>query len=116
MTSSLLTKNFEIMEEILKIVPKQTLHLKFYQKWHYSNLKIIDCFIKLKKGDKKNSLKQLDFISNIRYSYDEFYEVFLCIVRYHLNLNKKLQLSKYNELSKKLNYPIFNQSFMINYF
>ena len=116
MTSSLLTKNFEIMEEILKIVPKQTLHLKFYQEWHYSNLKIIDCFIKLKKGDKKNSLKQLDFISNLRYGYDEFYEVFLCIFRYHLNLNKKLQLSKYNELSKKLNYPIFNQSFMINYF
>ena len=116
MTSSLVTKNFEIMDEILKNVPKQNLNLKYYQEWHYSNLKIMDCFIKLKKGDKINSLKQLDLISNLRYSYDEFYEVFLCIVRYHLNLNKKLQLSKYNELSKKLNYPIFNQSFMINYF
>lgn len=115
-TSTLVTRNFEIMDVILKIVPKQTLNLKYYQEWHYSNLKIMDCFIKLKKGDKKNSLKQLDLISNLRYSYDEFYEVFLCIVRYHLNLNKKLQLSKYNELSKKLNYPIFNQSFMINYF
>lgn len=67
-------------------------------------------------GDKKNSLKQLDFISNIRYGYDEFYEVFLCIVRYHLNINKKLQLSNYNELSRKLNYPILNESFLINYF
>lgn len=116
MTSSLVTKNFEIMDEILKIVPKQTLNLKYYQEWHYSNLKIIDCFIKLKKGDEKNSLKQLDFISNLRYSYDEFYEVFLCIVRYHLNINKKLQHSNYNKLSKKLNYPIFNESFLINYF
>ena len=116
MTSSLVTKNFEIMDEILKITPKQNLTLKYYQQWHYSNLKIIDCFIKLKKGDKKNSLKQLDFISNLRNSYDEFYEVFLCIVRYHLNINKKLQLSNYNELSKKLNYPIFNENFLKNYF
>ena len=115
-TSTLVTRNFEIMDVILKIVPKQTLNLKYYQEWHYSNLKIMDCFIKLKKGDKKNSLKQLDLISNLRYSYDEFYEVFLCIVRYHLNVNKKLQLSNYNELSKKLNYPIFNESFLINYF
>lgn len=116
MTSILVTKNFEIMDEILKIVPKQTLNLKYYQEWHYSKLKIIDCFIKLKKGDKKNSLKQLDFISNLRNSYDEFYEIFLCIVKYHLNINKKLQLWNYNELSKKLNYPIFNESFLINYF
>ena len=57
------------MDEILKIVPKQTLNLKYYQEWHYSNLKIIDCFINLKKGDKIKSLKELDFISNLRYSY-----------------------------------------------
>ena len=116
MTSSIVTKKFEIMDEILKIVPKQTLNLKYYQEWHYSKLKIIDCFIKLKKGNKKNSLKQLDFISNLRFSYDEFYEIFLCIVKYHLNINKKLQLWNYNKLSKKLNYPIFNESFLINYF
>ena len=44
MTSSLLTKNFEIMNEILKIAPKKSFNLKYYQEWHYSNLKISICF------------------------------------------------------------------------
>lgn len=116
MTSSLITKNIEIMDEILKIVPKQNLNLKYYQEWHYSNLKIIDCFVKFSKGDKKDLSKQLEFISNLRHSYDEFYEVFLCIIKYHLNINKNIQFLNYNKLSKKLNYPIFNENFLINYF
>ena len=118
MTSSLLTKNFEIMNEILKIAPKKSFNLKYYQEWHYSNLKIIDCYVKFSRGDKKKSSKQLAFISNLnlRYSYDEFYEVFLCIIRYHLNIKKEVQLLNYNRLSKKLNYPILNETFLINYF
>jgi hypothetical protein len=118
MTSSLLTKNFDLMSEILKITPHQSMNLKYYQEWHYSNLKIIDCFVMFSKGGEKELSKQLTFISNLnlRYSYDEFYEVFLCIIRYHLNIKKELQLSNYNKLSKKLNYPILNETFLINYF
>ncbi len=118
MTSTLLTKNFDIMNEILKIVPNRSLNLKYYQEWHYSNLKIIDCYVKFNQGDKKEISKHLTSISNLklRNSYDEFYEVFLSIIRYHLNIKKELQLSIYNKLRKKLNYPILSESFLINYF
>ena len=53
----------------------------------------------------------------IRFSYLDIIQIFMTIIEFHTdNSNKSNVLANYNVLTQKISYPIFTESYMLDYF
>lgn len=119
LSSSILTKNIEIMCFLVK-----NLKLKsefYYQREHLNSYYLMSAFYYkfTNNGNKEiESIKQFD-ISEYKYCYEDYTNLLYLIYLYHSNKSsskRKSLKNKYIELSKKLNYPYFSEDLLVNYF
>lgn len=119
LSSSVLTKNIGIMKFLT-----ENLKLKsefYYQREHLNSYYLMSAFYyKLTNNVSKEVeiIKQFD-ISEYKYCYEDYMRLLHYVYLYHSNKSnskKRILKKKYLELSKKLNYPYFSESFLINYF
>lgn len=119
LSSSILTKNIEIMSFLVK-----NLKLKsefYYQREHLNSYYLMSAFYYkfTNNGNKEiESIKQFD-ISEYKYCYEDYTNLLYLIYLYHSNKSsskRKSLKNKYIELSKKLNYPYFSEDLLVNYF
>jgi hypothetical protein len=118
-TTSLLLKDFGLMEFVLKSEP----HAggKLYQESHLQQVLIVKMIFQLKNGLIKKAKKNLVHINKKGWgrSYFDIYELFLLILTYKLVLDeasRKRVLNSYLQKVKQLKYSHFNKEFLLNYF
>ena len=91
---------------------------EYYREWHYSTLTLVELIVNI--YNKKNKLldSKLESLEQIkpRYSYDAFFSIFICVVKYHLKIKPLKQLNVYNKITSSLGYPIFDREYFKNYF
>ena len=116
MITSILTKNFILMEWISTNFKKEEVSHKYYLEWHYNMLFIVNLFLNCKQN--KCIKEQLGVIEKFRsrYSYEDFYKLFICIIKYHSNIKPKLALNTFMQIAQTLNYKIFSKSYLDDYF
>jgi hypothetical protein len=118
-TIAILSKNFELMNAIINFLSNKKNELKYYHEHHHNLYKLMEMFFLIhtsklenKKINFKKNLIDLDF----KYSYREFISFFSLIIKYQRE-NKKIIISnEFDEISKKINYPLLSIDYLFNYF
>ena len=118
-TIAILSKNFELMNAIINFLSNKKNELKYYHEHHHNLYKLMEIFFLIhtsklenKKINFKKNLIDLDF----KYSYREFISFFSLIIKYQRE-NKKIIISnEFDEISKKINYPLLSIDYLFNYF
>ena len=118
-TTSLLLKDFILMEFVLK--SEAYAGGKLYQASHLQHVLIVKIIFQLKNGLIKKAKKNLIHVNKKGWgrSYFDLYDLFLIIITYKLvldDVSRKRVLNSYVKKVKQLNYSYFNRAFLINYF
>ncbi len=118
-TISLLLRDFELMQWIIK-TEKQKVE-ESYQIAHKQFLYLVQLAYAIKQSDKREIRALLKLINPTerQLSYYDFQSVFHSICLYHVsqsNTDKSQHLEDYLGITAKLDFPIFTQSYCINYF
>lgn len=119
--TAIFSKNFLLMELIINVVSNQQFNNKYYYQEHHLKLYKLMClfYSNLKDDDISNTddIENKILESDFKYSYKEIIELLIQILKYHKQKKaKKYHLKKFEEISKKLNYPLFSNDYLINYF
>ncbi len=119
MIISILSKNFIVMQWISENFKKEENIPKYYYEWYYNLLTMVKLFLAIHKKNNFYLLEnQLNLIDKFgpRYSYQAFYLIFTCILKYHLNIEPKLALRTYKRVAEEIGYKIFSLNFLNDYF
>ena len=107
--------------ELLKFIVQKTEDYKiskpYYQEYHFSLFDIRDAIVKIYNGE--NIDKEIRYLREnnlFRNSHRSFIELFISILDYQNSKTKKRKLDEYNKIAKKLNYPLFDENYCLNYF
>lgn len=118
-TIAMLSKNFELMNAIINFLSNKKVALKYYHEHHHNLYKLMEIFyliftskLENKKINLKKELIDLDF----KYSYREFISFFSLIIKYQKENKKTIISSEFDEISKKINYPLLSIDYVFNYF
>ena len=120
-TTAIMTKNLILMEYLINKI-NLNLSISFlYQSYHLNSFYLMCMFYYRITNDSINELKFHDLFSlnNCTFGYKSFIQMIYFIYLFRVtknNLNKIKITVEYNELSNKLNYPFFSESYLINYF
>tara|TARA_B110000114_G_scaffold156645_1_gene170643 strand:+ start:231 stop:1475 length:1245 start_codon:yes stop_codon:yes gene_type:complete len=118
-TTAILKKNIEVMEFLIEEVK---LNIEFfYQKHHLNSFYLMCAFYYKFTNNKSEEIKKFKrfSINECRYSYGEFIDLIYQIYLYHSSklISEQKRIKKnYLELSEKLNYPYFSESYLLDYF
>lgn len=119
--SAILTKNLVLMKYLIEKINIKAKAEYYYQKHHLNCYYLMCVFYYRINGQGILERKFFNLFDKnlIRYSYEDFvtilYHVYL-FDKSKTNKQKEVQKEKYSQLSKKLNYPIFSDLFISNYF
>ena len=119
--SAILTKNTVLMKFLIDKVNFIDTTKYYYQK-HYLNCYYLMCAYYYRingLGILERNFDKLYDENSLRYSYEDFNKILHKVYlfdKYKKQKQKELIKEKYIKLSKKLNYPIFSDSFILNYF
>jgi hypothetical protein len=117
---ALLSRNFLLMDMILKFISNQKVKVNYYYHEHHMNLiRLLDLFNTKFESSDVTLLENYNFVleeSYFKYSYKEIIMLLLHVYKFHTNENKEFQLHAYEMLSKKLNYPLFSKAYIVNYY
>ena len=114
--TSILTRNFEVMEWIIKKIKPDTDYTFFYKYEHYNNF----LFMKLIYYTKINDYEKIaaidkNLIIKRFQSYEEMALLYHNICKYKWDKNKK-HLKEYLTIAKKVNPTFFTKKYFLNYF
>ena len=114
--TSILTRNFEVMEWIIEKIKPETDYKFFYKYEHYNNF----VFMKLIYFTKMNDHKKVAAISkNLAIQRFKSYEgmalLYHNICKYKWDNDKKY-LDEYLEIAKEINPTFFTKKYFFNYF
>jgi hypothetical protein len=121
MITAIMSRNFSLMGLIKKFISNQKFNIKFYYQEHHRQLFELMCLFHsyylnnetINSDGLENNILESEF----KYSYKEIIQLFIAIYNYHNDKNdSNMHLKKFEEISKKLNYPIFSKEYLINYF
>ena len=118
--SSILTKNFKVMDWIIKKVNSHRNYNQFFKFEHYQNF----IFMKLLFHRKNNDSLSIDNIleyftfNDFNRSYKGVIDQYIYIFKYHTNnFNQENNyLDLYLKNSKKMNLPLFTEKYLLTYF
>ena len=118
--SSILTKNFKVMDWIIKKVNSQRNYNQFFKFEHYQNF----IFMKLLFHRKNNDSLSIDNIleyftfNDFNRSYKGVIDQYIYIFKHHTNnFNKENNyLDLYLKNSEKMNLPLFTKKYLLTYF
>lgn len=116
---ALLLGDFFLMEWICK--EENYIIKEEYQVAHKQFSYILQLLLAIHKKKDKECLAILKKIDNKKWilSYHSYINIFNCIGNYHFNKDKHEKnkfLQKYNKLCASLNYPLFDEKYLNNYF
>ena len=114
--TTILTRNFEVMEWIIKKIKPDTDYTFFYKYEHYNNF----LFMKLIYYTKINDYEKIaaidkNLIIKRFQSYEEMALLYHNICKYKWNKNNK-HLEEYLTIAKKVNPIFFTKKYFLNYF
>ena len=121
MIIAILSRNFLLMGSIKKFLSNIKFNIKYYYLEHHLKLYELMCLFhsnylddeSLNTDKIENNILQSEF----KYSYKEIIQLLIVVFNYHNDKNNSLvHLKKFEEISNKLNYPIFSKDYLINYF
>ena len=120
MIIALLSRNFLLMEMILKFISNQEVKVSYYYHEHHMNLfRLLALFNTKFESNVLTAKENHDFDLEggyFKYSYKEFILLLIYVYKFHTDENTEFQLNEYKKLSKKLSYPIFSDKYLVNYF
>ena len=114
--TSILTRNFEVMEWIIKKIKPDTDYTFFYKYEHYNNflfMKLI-YYTKINDHEKIAAIDKNLIIKRFQ-SYEEMALLYHNICKYKWNKNNKY-LEEYLTMAKKVNPIFFTKKYFLNYF
>ncbi len=118
--SSILTKNFKVMEWIIKKVNSHRNYKQFFKFEHYQNFIFMKLLFHRKNNDSLSINKILEYFSfnDFNRSYKGVIDQYIYIFKYHTNnFNKKNNfLDLYLKNSEKMNLPLFTKKYLLIYF
>ena len=118
--SSIITKNFKVMDWLIKKISDQKNYKQFFKFEHYQNFIFMKLLLHTKNKDFSsinNTLKYFT-ITNLNRSYIEVINQYIYIFKYHTS-NEKAEnnyLNLYLKNSKKMNLPFFTKKYFLTYF
>ncbi len=118
-TIAILSKDFELMNAIIKVLSNKKIKLKYYHEHHHNLYKLMNLIFlrwENKIENKKVNLKIKDSDLEFKYSYSEFIHLFVLILKYHNESENNQILNEFIEISEKINFPFISQRYLINYF
>lgn len=121
MLVALLSKNIIFMEKLINFVLNQKIKVTFYYHEHHMKLfSLVQVFYSkylLINSEAKITIENVIGTDDFKYSYKELLELLVIVFKFNNNgESNKSDYLKYIEISKKLNYPIFSDSYLVNYF
>ena len=114
--TTILTRNFEVMEWIIKKIKPDTDYTFFYKYEHYNNflfMKLI-YYTKINDHEKIAAIDKNLIIKRFQ-SYEEMALLYHNICKYKWNKNNK-HLDEYLTIAKKVNPTFFTKKYFLNYF
>ena len=114
--TTILTRNFEVMEWIIKKIKPDTDYTFFYKYEHYNNflfMKLI-YYTKINDHEKIATIDKNLIIKRFQ-SYEEMALLYHNICKYKWDKNKK-HLKEYLTIAKKVNPEFFTKKYFLNYF
>jgi hypothetical protein len=119
--SAIFSRNFLLMELMINFLSNQHFSAKYYYQEHHLKLYKLMClfYYNLKDDDisNKDELVKNILESEFKYSYKEIIHLLIMVFNYHKDKKDNvLHLKKFEEVSKKLNYPLFSKDYLMNYF
>ena len=114
--TTILTRNFEVMEWIIKKIKPDTDYTFFYKYEHYNNflfMKLI-YYTKINDHEKIAAIDKNLIIKRFQ-SYEEMALSYHNICKYKWDKNKK-HLKEYLTIAKKVNPEFFTKKYFLNYF
>ena len=114
--TTILTRNFEVMEWIIKKIKPDTDYTFFYKYEHYNNflfMKLI-YYTKINDHEKIAAIDKNLIIKRFQ-SYEEMALLYHNICKYKWDKNKK-HLEEYLTIAKKVNPKFFTKKYFLNYF
>jgi hypothetical protein len=118
---AILSGNFLLMEAIIHILSNKKINTEYYQEHNQKIYKLmclifanrIDSTIK-KVGTFENTMHESEF--KFKYSYQESIALFVSVLNFHTDkINGAKHTQMFQRISKKLNYPLFSDSYLDNY-
>lgn len=121
MLVALLSKNIIFMEKLINLVLNQKIKVTYYYHEHHMKLfSLVQVFYSkylLINSEAKITIENVIGTDDFKYSYKELLELLVIVFKFNNNdESNKSDYLKYIEISKKLNYPIFSDSYLVNYF
>ncbi|WP_396137320.1 hypothetical protein [Flavobacterium sp.] len=117
---ALLSRNFLLMDMILKFISNEKVKVNYYYHEHHMNLfRLLTLFNSKFESNELTTMKNKDFVLEegyFKYSYKEIIMLLIYVYKFHTSEDTDFQLNAYKLLSKKLNYPLFSKGFINNYF
>ena len=115
--TSIILKDFEVMEWVIAKVRNHKNYKFFYKHEHYENFMFMNILFYFKNKDRE-ALSNFSF-SGFNTSYEPMLTLFYLIYDYHRNneqMKKKEILVKYLSLAQKVYKPFFTKEYLLNYF
>ena len=112
--------NSKIMQEWIVNLNPKSLSLK--QNYQHHNIQLYYLVCRFYYHNKKNKKMERFYskktdLNLLRFSYLEIIRIFMKIIEFHSNKSNKLNvLADYKLLTQKLSYPIFTESYILDYF
>ena len=120
---AMLTKNFQLMKDIMKYLAQNKMIFQYYHEAHKNQFELMSFIYQQSISNnttKKKKQIHSKVLRNHNYSYKDIITLFELILSYHSGNIKmseqKMILNQFNEIAMKFNYPLFNEAFLINYF
>ena len=114
--TTILTRNFEVMEWIIKKIKPDTDYTFFYKYEHYNNFLFMKLIYYTKINDhEKIAAIDKNFIIKRFQSYEEMALLYHNICKYKWDKNKK-HLEEYLTIAKQVNPKFFTKKYFLNYF
>tara|TARA_B110000259_G_scaffold27803_1_gene29372 strand:- start:155 stop:1429 length:1275 start_codon:yes stop_codon:yes gene_type:complete len=112
--------NSRVMQEWIVNLSPKSLNLKQSYQHHNIQLYYLVCrfyFLQIKNKKMERFYSKKTDSNLIRFSYLDIIQIFMIIIEFHTdNSNKSNVLANYNVLTQKISYPIFTESYMLDYF
>jgi hypothetical protein len=117
---ALLSRNFLLMDMILKFILNEKVKVNYYYHEHHMNLfRLLTLFNSKFESNELTTMENKDFVLEegyFKYSYKEIIMLLIYVYKFHTSEDADFQLNAYKLLSKKLNYPLFSKAYLFNYF
>lgn len=120
MIVALVSGDFLLMDFIVNFISNQKIKVRYYYHEHHMNLlHLLTLFTAKFESKEIVSRENTDAFFDedyFKYSYKEIIAILVHVYKFHNDENVNFHIYAYELLTKKLNYPIFSNDYIVNYY